>query len=251
MKVSIPMANDWFKTWFASEDYLKVYNHRDSKDAQNLAALIINSTAPAQGDFILDAACGAGRHGIHFASAGFRVIGFDLSKSLLLKANEEAMNLGVKLELIQADIRNICFRENFFLILNLFTSFGYFETDEENFLFVKHSTGFLKGGGFYVLDYFNKHYLEMNLVPESRKIVDNIKVVEKRKIENGRVIKKIELTKGSESKIFYESVRLYDWKFVVDKFSEYGFKIFKMFGGYNGADFNENTSPRLLVIFQL
>ncbi len=248
---SFPIEKDWFKDWFASEDYLKVYNHRDSKDAQNLSQLIINTTNPKPDDFILDSACGTGRHGIYLASKGFKVIGFDLSRTLLLKANEEAARMSIHLNLVQADIREIFFKKKFFCALNLFTSFGYFDTDEENFIFIKHSKEFLKEGGFYVLDYFNKNYLERNLIPASEKIVENTLITENRLIENGRVKKKIRLIKGDEPEEFYESVKLYDWKFITDRFSKIGFKIYRMFGDYHGSDFNEVKSPRLIIVFQL
>ena len=151
------MKNEWFKDWFASEDYLKVYNHRDSKDAQNLSNLIIKTINPQPKDFILDAACGAGRHGLYFAHKGYNVVGFDLSRTLLHKAREDAKSMGIIPNLVQADIRRVYFKQKFFAVLNLFTSFGYFETDEENFLFVEHSTKFLERNGFYILDYFNKN----------------------------------------------------------------------------------------------
>ena len=123
---------DWFKDWFASEEYLTVYNHRDSEDAEQLSDLIIETIKPNTGAWILDAACGAGRHGLYFSSKGYNVFGFDLSNNLLLKAKSEARLRKLNINLVQADIRKVCFKKRFFAVLNLFTSFGYFETDEEN-----------------------------------------------------------------------------------------------------------------------
>lgn len=245
------VEKSWFKDWFASEDYLKVYDHRDSMDAKNLSDLIIRTVNLKPNDFILDAACGAGRHGLYFASKGFPVIGFDLSRTLLLKAKEEAAKNGINPNLLLGDIREIYFKRRFLCVLNLFTSFGYFETDDENFLFVKHSAVFLKERGYYILDYFNKNYLEQNLVPISQRTVGNTLILENRKIENGRVIKRIKLVNGKESKEYFESVKLYDWKCIVEKFSNFGFQVNRIFGNYSGADFNENESPRIIIAFQL
>lgn len=250
MQKLITMEKDWFKDWFASEEYLTVYNHRDSLDAQNLSDLIIKTINPSKGESILDAACGAGRHGLYLASNGFKVFGFDLSKTLLNKCHDESLKMGLELGILQADIRQIIFKEKFIAVLNLFTSFGYFDTDEENFRFVKRSYDFLKDDGFYVLDYFNKDYLENHLVPESKRNVDGLLINEKRYIENGRVIKEIVLTKGNMSKQFYESVRLYDKNFIVNKFSEIGFKAYKIFGDYNGGQYDEKYSPRLIIFFK-
>lgn len=244
------MEKDWFKDWFASEDYLKVYNHRGTKDAQHLSDLIIKSINPKPGDLILDSACGAGRHGLYLASKGFKVIGFDLSKTLLQKAKGEIENPDLHLNLLQADIRDIVFKQKFFAVLNLFTSFGYFDSDEENFRFVKHSSEFLLDKGFYVLDYFNKNHIEKNLVPESNKEVEGLLIKEKRFIENGRVIKRIKITDEKHTNEFMESVRLYDWKYIIEHFSYFGFNVLKIFGDYSGSEFNEQHSPRLIIIFQ-
>jgi SAM-dependent methyltransferase len=244
------MEKDWFKDWFASEDYLKVYNHRDSKDAQYLSDLIIKNINPQPGDIILDSACGAGRHGLYLASKGFKVIGFDLSKALLLKAKEEIEKAELSVNLLQADIREIVFKQKYFAVLNLFTSFGYFDSDEENFRFVKHSSEFLTDKGFYVLDYFNKNYLEKNLVPESNKKIEGLLINEKRFIENDRVVKRIKITDKKHTNEFMESVRLYDWKTIAEHFSHFGFNVKKIFGDYFGTQFDEQNSPRLVIIFQ-
>jgi len=250
MRESDPMEKEWFKDWFASEDYLKVYNHRDSIDAQHLSDLIIQNINPKPEDYILDSACGMGRHGIYLASKGFKIIGFDLSKILLLKAKEENEKAETKVGLLQADIREITFKRKFFAVFNLFTSFGYFDSDEENFRFVKHSSEFLMDKGFYILDYFNKGFLEKNLVPESNKEIEGLLINEKRFIENDRVVKKIKLKDKNHSSEFKESVRLYDWKYIVEKFSLFGFNTSKIFGDYHGTDFHEHKSPRLIIIFQ-
>ncbi len=55
------MKNDWFKDWFASEDYLDVYSHRNSEDTENVVNLIFSHTNLDEGAKVLDAACGAGR----------------------------------------------------------------------------------------------------------------------------------------------------------------------------------------------
>lgn len=241
---------NWFKDWFNSSDYLKVYNHRDSLDAQKLSDLILSSIHLPNNAKILDAACGSGRHAIYLSSKGFNVIGFDLSRTLLKKAKEEASINNIKLNLILADIREICFKGKFDLILNLFTSFGYFETDEENFSFIKRAFHFLNNDGFYVLDYFNKSYLERNLVYESEKYFDDMIVLEKRRIENQRVIKEIVILKENDTNRFIESVKLYDSKTIINKFLSGGYKLFKTFGDYDGNIYNEDSSPRLILIFQ-
>ncbi|MCX7797376.1 MAG: class I SAM-dependent methyltransferase [Melioribacter sp.] len=242
--------HNWYKEWFDSPDYLRVYNHRDFLDAQKLSNLILSFTKIPKTAKILDAACGAGRHAIYLSLCGYNVFGFDLSRNLLLQAKKESFEKNANLKLIQADIREICFKKVFDMILNLFTSFGYFETDEENFSFIRKSYCFLKDNGYYVLDYFNKSFLEQNLLPYSEKLVENIKVIEKRKIENNRVVKEIILIKNNLVERFYESVKLYSIEKIIEEFERAKFRVLKIFGDYDGSDYNEKESPRLIIVFQ-
>lgn len=241
---------NWYKDWFESPNYLHVYNHRDDTDAQKLSDLILSTTNLSPSSKILDAACGSGRHAIYFSLKGYKVFGFDLSKNLLQKAYENSVAQYVHLHLIQADIREICFKSEFDLILNLFTSFGYFESDEENFSFIKRAFSFLKENGYYVMDYFNKYYLEKNLVPESEKNIDELKIIEKRKIENDRVIKEITILKNNFEEKYFESVKLYDANKIIEEFLRSGYKLDKIFGDYDGNEFQETISPRVILFFK-
>lgn len=240
----------WFKDWFSSDNYLKVYDHRDFRDAEKLAQLILKSIPLSRDGKILDAACGAGRHSLIFAENGFNVTGFDLSSTLLLKAKEEAFERKLFLNLVRADIREIQFKTKFDLILNLFTSFGYFESDEENFRFVKNSIEFLNEDGFYVLDFLNKNFVENNLIAESYKNIDGIDIKESRKIENQRVIKKIVLKQDQLVNEFKEYVCLYGKDFIVKQFLKFGYKLVNSFGDYEGSEYCPKTSPRMILIFQ-
>lgn len=240
----------WYKEWFESQDYLKVYNHRDFEEAQKFSDLILSVTNIKKGSRILDAACGSGRHAIYFALKGYDVYGFDLSRNLLNIAKENSMFFNTKLNLVLADIRKICFNSNFDLILNLFTSFGYFETDEENFSFIRRAYNFLNKNGYYVIDYFNKTYLENNLVPQSEKMIDDTKIIEKRKIVEDRVIKEIIIKSNESEKRYFESVKLYEPERIINEFKTTGYRLFKMWGDYDGHDFSKNVSPRIILFFQ-
>ena len=241
---------NWYKDWFESPNYLHVYNHRDDSDAKKLSELILSVTNLPVSSKVLDAACGYGRHAIYLSLKGYKVFGFDLSKNLLAKAYENSIAQNVKLNLIQADIREICFKTEFDLILNLFTSFGYFESDDENFSFVRRAVKFLKENGYYVMDYFNKYYLEKNLVPQSEKIIDNLRVVEERKIVHDRVIKEITIFSNNSIEKYFESVKLYDVNTIIDEFLKAGYKFDKIFGDYDGNEFHKNLSPRLILFFK-
>lgn len=239
---------EWYRDWF-DDAYLKVYNHRNDEDAKTLIETVLKNIEIEQNALVLDAGCGAGRHSALMAELGFRVVGFDLSDSLLKEANKNRLG-NLSYDLVKSDFRQICFKNKFDLILNLFTSFGYFESDEDNFKFISNAYNFLRRGGYYIFDYVNKDYLNHNLVTETQKEVDGIEVIEKRRIENDRVIKNIKLHDRRNVKEYLESVKLYDSDELKDRFQKIGYKINKIIGDYNGTDFNKELSQRLILILE-
>ncbi len=240
--------NDWFKDWFSSDYYLTVYSHRNQSDAQKLIDLISKLNIPKNSK-VLDAACGAGRHSLLLAGKGFNVTGFDLSRNLLNVAAVNAAARKIDLNLVNADLRDVQFKSYFDLIVNLFTSFGYFESDEENFAFINNSYSFLKNDGYFVFDYFNKEYLVRTLVPETMREEGGLKIKEERSITKNRVVKKITIEDNKRIE-YIESVKIYESEKIIDNFISAGYKLFEMYGDYSGNKFNDLNSPRLLLIFE-
>ncbi len=241
--------SDWFKDWFASEEYLNVYRHRDTSEAEKFIDLILSNINITEDSYILDAACGAGRHVNVLAVKGYKVIGFDLSLTLL-KIAQRNTNPEHRTLFFQSDIRNICLKQKFDLILNLFTSFGYFESDEENFSFPMNAYQFLLQDGYYIFDYFNSKFVAENLVSYSEKEIDGKIIKESRKIENSRVIKEISVISDNSEQKYFESVKMYSYKDLLERFNKIGFSEQKIFGNYDGSEFDPFTSPRFIVIFK-
>lgn len=239
----------WYKSWFASPNYLKVYSHRNQNDAKNLINLIIKVTNLKEGEKILDAACGAGRHAFLLSKLNYQVFGFDLSKTLLSEAKKNFLNGGIKANFFLSDIRYLPLKGEIDLILNLFTSFGYFDSDEENFKFARESREILKEGKYFVLDYLNKDFIINNLVEESVRNVGTLEIKESRRIINGRIEKKIIIDSGEKKEKFVESVRLYTKEEIKYKFENIGYKLKYCFGDYFGNEFI-NESERLVLFFQ-
>jgi len=239
---------EWFKRWFNSEEYLKVYRHHDEKDAEELVKLLLNNIKLNPGDNILDMAAGFGRHAILFAKKGFKVSAVDLSENLLSIARNNAEKEGVSIDFIQSDIRNFTSTKKYNLIINLFTSIGYFESDDENYYILKDAFELLEDGGFFVLDYFNKNFVEKNLVAQTVDEVDDSIITQNRFIEGERIIKEITVERKGKTNKFYESVRMFSNEELISAMENLGFKITKIFGDFSGKPFELESSPRIIII---
>ncbi len=180
---------NWYEEWFNTKEYLEIYKNRDDVEAETLAELILSNIKIEDSAKVLDMTAGAGRHAINFARRGFNVTAVDLSENLLKVAKENASVYDFQIDFVHSDIRKFETSDKFDLVLNLFTSIGYFESDEENFELLRKAYNFLKPGGYFVLDYFNRNYLETNLVPNSVETINGTIINQNRSIQGNRVIK--------------------------------------------------------------
>jgi SAM-dependent methyltransferase len=239
---------EWFEDWFNTKEYLNVYRHRNDEDAERLVNLILKNISLKRGADVVDLACGPGRHSILFAERGYNVTAVDLSENLLNVARKTAENLGLTIDFVNADLRNFCITSKFDLAVNLFTSFGYFESDEENFSLFSDACDLLNPEGYFVLDYFNANYLRKRLVPHSEDIFNGNKIIQDRRIIGDRVVKDIIIANNGTRKKFIESVRMYSDKELKAEIEKRGLKIYKTFGDSDGSKFDLNSSPRIIII---
>lgn len=228
---------EWFEKWF-DDLYLQLYSHRNDDDAKKQIQLIIKTINPSKSEKILDLGCGEGRHCKIFQNKGYSVEGIDLSKILINSGKNKNPDVNIKI----GDMRKI--EGKYHLILSLFTSFGYFETDEENLEIIKSVSNALLPHGYYWLDFLNTNYLQNNLIPTTEKVLNNgVKVLEKRKIENNFVFKEIIFSSGE---IYTERVKLYDKKSLENMFLKASLKPIDIFGDYLGSTWSENSTRTII-----
>jgi len=240
--------NQWYKDWFNTEEYLNVYRHRNDDDAKRLVNLILSEIPLSGNARVLDLACGAGRHSILFAEKGYRVTAVDLSENLLTVAKKSADTAHVKADFVQCDLRYFSVSAKFDLAVNLFTSFGYFVEDRENFKVFDVSYEHLNPGGYFVLDFFNRNYLEENLIHETVEESSGETIVQRRSIVDNRVIKKITILKDGNEKQYHESVRMYGRDELIKAITGCGYEIKNLFGDFEGNIFDPDKSNRIIII---
>lgn len=248
-------SEEWFERWFRNELYMKLYAHRDRTEAEHCVELILRAipiVPHATPPHALDLACGPGRHSITLSRHGFQVTAVDLSPTLLGHALATAAKEGVEdhIRFLRSDMRHIEFHQEFDLVVQLFTSFGYFDSPADDFLVLERVRAALRPGGHYALDLLNPEHLRTSLMNTSTKWVDDLEVVERRQIVDDRVEKTITIHSGTEQMEFHESVRLYSPEAIAPMLNDAGLVPVQWFGDYHGSAFHPQHSSRMLVIAQ-
>jgi len=238
----------WYRTWF-NEDYLEVYGHRDEAEAERAVELAERELGLSPGDRVLDLCCGNARHSVELAARGLAVVALDLSSALLRSGARKARDEGVKVGFVQADARHIALRSGFDAVVNFFTSFGYFEADEDNELVLENIARVLTKRGRFLIDYLNVEHLQANLVPQTVWRVGSSSVREDRSIDtvNRRVNKTIAIERGGAEKRYSESVRLYSEDELKNMLESRGLSVLNAFGDYDGGTVDV-ARPRLILV---
>jgi SAM-dependent methyltransferase len=235
-------VTEWFEEWFG-EEYLHVYPHRDDVEAERLVRLLVRQGIGGPGRAVLDLACGPGRHAAALVRAGARVFGLDLSRALLFAARRRATG-----PLVRGDMRRLPFRSAAFdVVVNLFTSFGYFASDAEHGAVLDEVARVLRPGGRFVLDYLNAPAVRAGLVPHDERLAGGSTVVQERRIsDDGRyVVKSIHMS--GDSRTFTERVRLFGRGDLEGMLAARGILTELASGDYDGAA-HTAASPRLILL---
>jgi len=239
---------EWYKVAFG-EIYPLVYPHRDDEEAVRVA----RSLAPLlRGRFpLLDVACGNGRYLTAFQKAGFEVYGVDLSSYLL---SDAVSSRALRGRVVLGDMRMLPFRDGCAgAVVNMFTSFGYFETDLDNVRVMHEIARVLAAGGRFLMDFLNATVLERELSqgrPSVRHEGDAV-IEEHRQIaEGGRVlIKRVRVMIASKEPVDYsERLRLYRHDDLAAMAEASGLSPCAVYGDYDLGAFEASSSPRVLML---
>lgn len=235
----------WFKSWFDTKYYHILYKDRDYQEANAFISNLVANLNISKESKILDLACGKGRHSIFLNGLGFDVEGVDLS--------EQSINLAKRYESARLkfdthDMREIYKKESFDYVFNLFTSFGYFENDEENQKSIDAMYQNLETGGTLVLDFMNAEKVIVNLVALEVKTVEGIDFNINRKVKDGFILKEINFSDDGKDYSFSESVKAIKMSDFKNYFSNAGFTVSSIHGDYALNKFDSLNSDRLIFV---
>ena len=234
-------APEWFEEWFG-EEYVALYPHRNEAEAERAVQLIARTLGSRHVRLVLDLACGSGRHA-RFLGQKWWTSGIDLSEVLLGIARRN----DTPARLVRGDIRALPYRDSTFdLVVNLFTSFGYFETDEEHEVVIRDLARVVAPRGTFVLDYLNAERVREQLVPYDVNSISGRVVEQRREIAGGGrfVVKHISLR--NEGREFVERVRLFTRSELEGMLERAGFQVETAYGDYNGEPLTDVSSRVIL-----
>ncbi|HVG40543.1 MAG TPA: class I SAM-dependent methyltransferase [Chitinophagaceae bacterium] len=238
---------EWYKGWFNSSYYHKLYFERDEKEAQDFIDKLLNNLKPLQQSRMVDIACGKGRHSKFLSSKGFDVTGIDLSTDSiqLAKAFEND-----SLHFFVHDMR-LPFWVNYFdFAFNFFTSFGYFNTRREHDDAMRTAVSSLKKEGILLFDYLNVHFSEENLVHNESKIIGDSTYEIHRWHDESFFYKRITVTDQQLEKPLEYTEKV--TKFSLGDFTEMlayqKMQVTEVFGDYQLNAYDVHKTPRMIIM---
>lgn len=240
------MAATWYTSWFDTPFYHILYKDRDFEEAQGFMDNLTHYLNLPEDAKILDLACGKGRFSIYLNQLGYDVTGIDLSENSISEASKstnETLHFKVH------DMRKPT-GEKFDAVFNLFTSFGYFENEDDNFKTLEAIRDSLTEYGFGVIDFMNVDYVKKNLIPEEVKTVDGIDFHIKRSYDDLYIYKNISFEIDHKNFAYIEKVRAFTLEDFEQIMEKAGIYLLDIFGDYKLKKFYKEQSERLILIFK-
>ena len=243
----MPDPKAWFKEWFNSPYYHQLYFDRDEQEAAEFINQLVEHLQPPEGSFMLDVACGRGRHSIQLASQGYDVTGIDLSTDSILNAKE---NENDHLHFFIHDMRLPFWINYFNYAFNIFTSFGYFNTKREHENALRTVAQSLKPGGIFVIDYLNVNYAETHLESSSQVKIGDVNYDITKWSDEGHFFKKIVVQDKEldEPIIHEEKVAKFSLSDFKEMLASHQMQVQEVFGDYNLGEYHSETSPRMIIV---
>ena len=247
------MASDWYrKIWT-----LDIQNQSWVEDTKRQVTFLIDELKLQGGEKILDLACGFGRHSLELARRGFAVTGVDITPDYIQYAKEQAESNGLDARFLCADIREVGFKSEFDLVLNMADgAVGYLENDDENRKIFAVVSKALKPGGRHFMDIMNGSYAEKHFpcklwdAGEKGLTLSNFEWDDKTRtliygqldFEYGKALKKPEMTEGNP-------IRLYTLTEIAEIMSSVGMKVINSYADFTGKP-SSDKDIQLMVYSQ-
>jgi ubiquinone/menaquinone biosynthesis C-methylase UbiE len=243
---------EWFREFYV-EELTELVGFPSEEDTKRQVAFVLKTLNLPRRAKILDLCCGYGRVTRLLAKGNdYQITGVDLSEDFLQIARDEFSSSNIKY--VQGDMRKLSFKNEFDAVVNLFTSFGYFETDEENEKVLGQINKALKTNGLFLLDYENKFNFVMNEVLKKKRSWYNTRHQQLYLIENDydflnerEIVTFRQYKDGAIVKEVCYNIRLFSFPELKTMLTRNGFEIVGVWGDFEGAPATID-SKRLITV---
>jgi SAM-dependent methyltransferase len=238
----------WWQKFF-DEHYLRVYKELEKETSREVEAIIRMMDLKPKAK-ILDLCCGYGRHSIELVQRGFQVTGYDLSDFFIEKAKKDSVDSGVEVEFVKGDMRKLPFDKEFDAVVNIFTSFGFFDKESDDFKVTKGVSRALKKGGLFLLDLKNREYLIRNFQRRRWRQQEDFIMLEDNFFD--LFTSRWELTRtlifeNGRKKENSFSLRMYSFTEILNLLKKSGFILESVYGDFDFREYSLD-SPRMILI---
>lgn len=202
------------------------------------------------GERVLDLPCGKGRHSIELARRGFAVTGVDRNATFLKEAGRRADEAGVEVEWVQDDMRSFRRPAAYDLVINMYTSLGYFDDPAEDLIVLQNFLASLRSGGRMVVELFGKEIIARTFRPrEWHDLDDGSLMLEERTVEDQwrRIRNRWILVRDGRRIERTFGLRLYSAGELIALAEQAGFASAAAYGNLAGGPYDE-TAQRLVIV---
>ena len=231
------------------EDYLYFYaDVLPEERTEREVELIWRLLDLQPGAEVLDAPSGHGRISNRLAGRGARVTGLDATPLFLDLARRDAAERGVDVEYVEGDLRSLPWEGRFDVVLNWFTSFGYFG-DDDNRRVLGEAWKALRPGGRFVVDLHNRDEFQRRRVPVSMVERDGDLMVDRHEFDvlSGRIDTERIVVRNGRVRRFMFSVRAFTFVELRDWLVQAGFDDVAAFDWETGETLTPE-SRRMIVV---
>ena len=205
-----------------------------------------------EGREVLDLCCGPGRHAVDLARRGYLVTGVDRSRFLLARAQERAAANQVEVEWIEADMRDFSRPDGFDLVINLFTSFGYFDDPEDDFNVLRNIGTSLQPGGCLVMQMAGKEQVAGVFQPsEVHEIAGTGLLVQRREVYDdwSRIHNQLTVIRDGVATTLEFHHTIYSARELKDLLASAGFGEVQIYGDLEGSAYGPGAERLVAVAF--
>jgi len=249
------IGQPWYgkEAGFFGSYYLQAYAQDITHERTQKEVAFVRTILPIEKyKRIFDLACGHGRHAIELARLGYSVTGQDINTFFLQRAKEAQGQYGVDVHWKEGDMRSVDYGEDFDAVINMFTSFGYFENDDEDQKVLYGIGSALRPGGKFVLGVSNKEqFIKTPQKKERRKLSDGSVYYQEQTFdsEKGRSYHAHTriFTDGTQNEK-HTTVRRYALEELVEMCKKANLHFSNVYGGYGGETYNKDSRYCILVV---